>query len=498
MGGKCPTLNHHLRNDAPSDEEFCRIYHHGGSLLVKDIMDSQELLREYAENDSELAFRELVARYTDLVYSTAGRLVGNDSHLAQDVAQTVFLDLARMARTFSRKVMLGGWLHRHTCFVAKKALRTELRRQSRERQAAQMNALNEYKAGLGEAGDALDEAINQLSEQDRTAIILRFFEQRDFRGVGQALGTSEDTAQKRVSRALEKLHWLLGRKGIALSAGALAVALAGGAVTAAPAGMAASLAATALSGAASSTISLSILKMAIMTKIKLGLLGALALGAIASHLVIQRQAQVRLRAKEEQLQQANDQLVQALAENQRLSNLLAKGRPGMSQSQMDELLRLRGQVGVLKRELAEAPKSLKAPAPALDAQNDSQDQQQQLAMAKLNYPKYWMLAFQLYAAQHDGQCPTNFEQAAAFLPEEFTNRTDLVPDQFQIAYQGAFNAITNPQSIIVIREKQAWQAADGGWLRAYGFADGHTELHKAANGDFGPWEAQHLLVPSNP
>ncbi|MGH7967676.1 MAG: RNA polymerase sigma factor, partial [Limisphaerales bacterium] len=437
-------------------------------------MDSQELLRDYAENDSELAFRELVARYTDLVYSTARRLVDNDSHLAQDVAQTVFLDLARLARTFSRKMMLGGWLHRHTCFVAKKTLRTERRRQSRERQAAQMNALNEYKAGLGEAREALDEAINQLSEQDRTAIILRFFEQRDFRAVGQALGTSEDTAQKRVSRALEKLHSLLGRRGIALSASALAVVLAGEAVTAAPAGMAASLATTALSGVASGAISLSILKMAIMTKIKVVLLCALMLGAVASHLIVQRQAQVRLRAKEEQLQQANEQLAQALAENQRLSDVLAKARPGMSQSQMDELLRLRGQVGVLKKELAEVPKSPNAPAPAPQTQSDSQDQQQQLAMAKLNYPKYWMVAFNLYAAQHNDQCPTNFEQAAAFLPEEFTNRTDLVPDQFQIVYQGAFNAITNPQSIVVIREKEAWQSADGGWLRAYGFADGHT------------------------
>src|SRR6478736_9839681 len=105
--------------------------------------DSQRLLREYA-NGSEPAFRELVSRYVNLVYSAAVRLVDGDAHLAEDVAQTVFVDLSRMADTLSRDVMLGGWLHRHTCFVAAKVMRSERRRQFRERQAAQMNALHDH------------------------------------------------------------------------------------------------------------------------------------------------------------------------------------------------------------------------------------------------------------------------------------------------------------------------------------------------------------------
>jgi prepilin-type processing-associated H-X9-DG protein len=51
--------------------------------------------------------------------------------------------------------------------------------------------------------------------------------------------------------------------------------------------------------------------------------------------------------------------------------------------------------------------------------------------------------------------------------------------------------------VIVVREKDAWQAADGGWLRAYAFADGHAEIHKAADGNFQPWEAQHIIAPQN-
>src|SRR6266446_1682617 len=159
--------------------------------------DSQRLLADYVTNRSDQAFRELVTRYLDLVYSTAVRLVSGDIHRAQDVAQTVFVDLARKAPALPRDVMLGGWLHRHTCFVASKIMRRRRRRESRERQAVEMNAQQDHsKANLAEVAAILDEAINTLGAADRDAILLRFFEQRDLRSVGQALGTSEDTAQK--------------------------------------------------------------------------------------------------------------------------------------------------------------------------------------------------------------------------------------------------------------------------------------------------------------
>jgi len=103
--------------------------------------ESQQLLASYAKTGSEAAFRELLARYVDLVYSTALRSVGGDTHRAQDVAQTVFTDLAREACKLPADTMLGGWLHRHTCFVASKQLRADRRRQFREQQATEMNAL---------------------------------------------------------------------------------------------------------------------------------------------------------------------------------------------------------------------------------------------------------------------------------------------------------------------------------------------------------------------
>src|SRR6266498_879069 len=60
-----------------------------------------ELLRRYTETNSENAFAELVERHLNLVYSAALRQVNGDAHLAQDVAQTVFADLARKAASLA-------------------------------------------------------------------------------------------------------------------------------------------------------------------------------------------------------------------------------------------------------------------------------------------------------------------------------------------------------------------------------------------------------------
>jgi DNA-directed RNA polymerase specialized sigma24 family protein len=89
--------------------DFCRRRVFNRKVMTTE---SQTLLAEYARNGSEPAFRELVARYLDLVYSTALRSVGGDTHLAEDVAQIVFVNLARKARWLPSDVLLGGWLHR--------------------------------------------------------------------------------------------------------------------------------------------------------------------------------------------------------------------------------------------------------------------------------------------------------------------------------------------------------------------------------------------------
>jgi len=216
-----------------------------------EMTDYRTLLADYAANGSEAAFRELVARYLDLVYSTAVRLVNGDTHRAEDVAQIVFADLARLAGTFSKDVMLGGWLHRRTWHAATTLMRNERRRQNRERQAIEMTELQDHPESQFERiAPLLDEAINQLGARDRAAIVLRFFEHRDLRTIGLALGSNENAAQKRVSRAVEKLRCHFARRGIAASSTVIVSFISAHAVHAAPAGLAAVVTTASLAGAA--------------------------------------------------------------------------------------------------------------------------------------------------------------------------------------------------------------------------------------------------------
>ena len=317
--------------------------------------DSHQLLKDYAETGSESSFRELVTRYLDLVYAAAVRLMHGDTHRAEDVAQTVFSDLARTAGALSPKVMLGGWLHRRTCHVAATILRGERRRQFRERQAAEMNALQDHsEANLALVAPILDDAINQLGAEDRTAILLRFFERNDFRTIGQALGTNENAAQKRVTRALERLHSLLKRRGVAFSAAALGTALATEAVTAAPAGLAFSISGAALASAAAGTAgsTLTLLKILTMTKLKLGIISAIALAGVATPIVFQYQTQAKLRDENTLLREQLLVQAQLVLDNQRLSNQLAeaKGSSSLTAQQRSELIRLRGEVGALRNQ----------------------------------------------------------------------------------------------------------------------------------------------------
>jgi RNA polymerase sigma factor (sigma-70 family) len=204
------------------------------------------LLRAFAESGSEAAFGQLVTQYVDLVFSTALRRVDGDAHRAEDIVQTVFSDLARKAKTLPTDVMLGGWLHRHCCFVASNVRRSETRRAAREREAVAMETVHAPESNWPDIAPELDEAIEQLTAEDRDAIVLRFFEKRDFRSIGEMIGATENAAQKRVARALDKLRELLAQRGVALSVAALGTFLTAKSVEGAPVALAARTTATAL------------------------------------------------------------------------------------------------------------------------------------------------------------------------------------------------------------------------------------------------------------
>lgn len=201
---------------------------------------------------------------------------------------------------------LGGWLHRHTCFVARTVMRGERRRLLRERQAAEMNAL--YDRGvLAEIAPILDEAIQELGPDDRDAILLRFFEERNLRSVGEALGVNENVAQKRVSRAVQELAILLQRRGAVLSAAALTACLAG-VVIAAPPGLALSIAGSVFAGVGTAGAGLTVAKFALMAKLKMAIASGIVLAAVLTTILLYRQHYARTRTELQLAQRQAEEL----------------------------------------------------------------------------------------------------------------------------------------------------------------------------------------------
>jgi RNA polymerase sigma factor (sigma-70 family) len=280
------------------------------------ISDDMQLLRRYAAGHSEEAFAQLVSRHINLVYSAALRQVGNP-HQAEDIAQSVFLTLARKARSLSPATVLSGWLYQTAWLTAANVRRTEVRRQLREQEAFMQSTADEPNSDLWQRiGPVLDEAMAALNETDRNAIVLRFFENKPMKEVGAAMGTSDDAAKMRVSRAVEKLRDFFLKRGLSLSGTGLTAAIAENSVQAAPAGLAASVAAAVGQGAvvAGTTFALTKGALQVMTWSKLSMVAgavAIALAAVewkqaatASRKVEQLQAQLRDQAKLRQTQEA--------------------------------------------------------------------------------------------------------------------------------------------------------------------------------------------------
>ena len=252
-----------------------------------------QLLREYARSGSEAAFRELVARHANLVYSAARRQV-EDAEMAKDIAQSVFIDLARKARANSTvcsgEAGLAPWLYLSTRYASLRRLRDDRRRKNREREAMELlDTGSDPQAAWDRVRPVLDEAMAELGEQDRRALLLRFFNNQDLRSVGRTLGVSENAAQKRLARALEKLREGLARRGTSTSAATLAIALTGNAVQIAPAGFAAS----AGLAAASTTTGLTTLFYKIMALTKFQT-GAVCLTLLVAPLAWEWRAQAQL------------------------------------------------------------------------------------------------------------------------------------------------------------------------------------------------------------
>ncbi|HEY1172255.1 MAG TPA: sigma-70 family RNA polymerase sigma factor [Verrucomicrobiae bacterium] len=328
---------------------------------MNDQTDTQ-LLRAYAEKGSEPAFSELVRRHMDLVYSAALRMVC-DSHLAQDVTQGAFVALAKSAGQLADHPVLSGWLHRTAQNIAAQTVRTDVRRRAREQEASAMKELlsAENDASWEDIAPHLDAALGDLSEPDRDAVMLRYFERKSAKEMAQTLGISDEAAQKRVSRAVDRLRDSFAQRGVKIGASGLVLLITANAVQAAPAGLVLTISASALSSTATATAATTVTTtvtqtIAMTTFQKLAVTTALT--ATIGALIYEHRQVTDLRNQNTALHEHQVTMQEQLAVLQRerdtatkrqnaLLTELAEAKKGQTNN---EVLRLRGEVGVLRRD----------------------------------------------------------------------------------------------------------------------------------------------------
>ncbi|HTV40313.1 MAG TPA: sigma-70 family RNA polymerase sigma factor [Candidatus Sulfotelmatobacter sp.] len=299
-----------------------------------------DLLRQFARENSQDAFGEIVRRHVNLVYSAALRQV-RSPHLAEDVTQSVFADLAQHARKLKPDTILTAWLYAVARRTAIDAVRKESRRQLREQISVEMNNMNATADDWAQIAPLLDDAMATLDETDRTAILLRYFENKSLRDVGASLNISDDAAQKRVSRALESLREFFTKQRLAVGAGAFAVLISANAVKAAPATLAGTILKTTVS-------TMPTIGMTMIHKI---LIAGLTTAAVATSLyafhsqsqaksLLQQDATLngQIAQLQRQLDDATNQLENLQEQNEQL------------QSGQQELLRLRSDVTRLRNQ----------------------------------------------------------------------------------------------------------------------------------------------------
>lgn len=453
-----------------------------------------ELLRRYADQGSDAAFTELVQRHCNLVWAAARRVSGN-GEIARDVAQTVFTDLARKAGKLPADTVLAGWLYRAACHAAANHIRGDARRNQREQTAMQQHHLQPAEAAESRLAEELqpllDTVLGTLSPADRDAVVLRFLADRSLTEVGAALGVSEDTAQKRVSRALDKLREAFRQRGVTVNGGVAAAALSAAATQAAPVGLAAIVASGALAGAGATAGTASFLLL-MKSKLVVGIVGG---AVVATALTWQQRNTSRLAEENSALRRQVAALSVVAPAASPTADLAELTR---LRDEHGELLRLRGQVAqlglgkkgadgtdVTKRLQAAEARANHAEAEAAQVKAEEFARQQSIRI--INAMKTLGLVARIYATDHADRLPTTFDEIRDDIGPDGKLPGGLSPDLFEFFPHERVISEREPQ-LILFREKSARQLPNAKWERTYCMVDGSVQSEGSDNGDFGQFE----------
>jgi RNA polymerase sigma factor (sigma-70 family) len=466
------------------------------------------LLARYAREGCERAFEELVRRHIDMVWGAACRVTG-DGELARDVAQGVFNDLARKGRFFPGTVSVPGWLYRAAVMAARNAVRTNIRRSRREREAMETYLPNPPAkepdvAAVERLMPLLDEGLQTLGANDREVVVLRFFAGKSLAEIGRTFAISEDAAQKRVSRALERLKGFFARQGEVVSAGVVLSALTAAGTVAAPVGIAGTIAGVSCAAASTGALGSAVSFLAgageqiVFMKAKI-VVASLATVAVGAPLVIQQQTLGALERDRAELSGASRDIAELRAEHARTAE---QRQPAAEWAQYEreraELAQLRAEAGRLRevaaanpelqRKLAEARRSFEAAKASAKFANDTV-QAEELKVRTVEAMKHLGLAARIFATDNADRFPKSFEEMKNELGEKLSGNLPL--ETFEFVEHEREISETEPQ-LLLFREKEPRQLPNGKWTRAYTLADGSVQNPERDSPDFSDWEKDFI------
>jgi RNA polymerase sigma factor (sigma-70 family) len=192
-------------------------------------LTDQELLDRFTRYRDEAAFADLVRRHGPMVLGVCRRVLRHE-HDAEDAFQAAFLVLVRKAGSLRQRAAVGGWLFR---VAYRLALRARAGGARRERPTDPADLSLAAAEARGDPLPSLDEEVQRLPEQYRSAAVLCYVEGRTQAEAARLLRTTAEAVNSRLKRARDLLRRRLGRRGLLLSSGAAGVLGHGEAATAA-------------------------------------------------------------------------------------------------------------------------------------------------------------------------------------------------------------------------------------------------------------------------
>ena len=159
------------------------------------------------------AFRMLVDRHGRAIFRLGYRMTGNE-HDAEDVVQETFIRAYRQLGNFESRANFGTWLHRIAVNCSLDLLKSRSRRDRRQHQESE-EMIERHPSEAPpqdrlvhseEIQQALRHALDRLSENERSAFVMRHFEGMSIEEIGTTLGTKVNATKNTIFRAVRKLR----------------------------------------------------------------------------------------------------------------------------------------------------------------------------------------------------------------------------------------------------------------------------------------------------